>query len=390
MYGWGEAALTRFTPVNKSITRSPRPVENALLVSTAADEGSDYNFKSPSAAQFHHFEREFISALAETRAFKRLSHIRFLGALDYFIISNPNGLPQNSRFSRAQHSFGVATLAQAYLNLREHSTHARLVCLAAALLHDIGHTPFSHTLEPLFQERFGLDHHKISEEMILGKDKEFEDIKKVLEIFSVDPAEVVEILSGNDTEFDEFFSGPINFDTIEGILRSRQYIKMSSMGLHPTRVVEAATLRLAAADAQIVDSFWLAKHDMYNVVIRSAYGAMLDLIFKHIVLSYDNISPNDFYLTDVQAFRKFPNLRSALNFNEFDRLRERLVGNEIDVNVRTFFVDQSVPFSSRKDVKRYRQSKKRKTLTLPKLKAFSRERPSEEVNEIDKRCTDLF
>ena len=391
MYAQFESLLSNFLTGIRTVNGSRAPVRDALLVRNDLGEEVAYDFKTPVANVSPQIETQFIQALSETRAFRRLHDIRFLGSLDYFIITGPNGLPHNSRFSRAQHSLGVAALAQSYLGLVDRSVHERLVCVAAALLHDIGHTPFSHTLESLFQEKFGLDHHRVSAAMIRGEDREFEDIRCVLTEFGVDPDEVIAILSGEDALFDHYFSWPINFDTIEGILRSRQYVKMSSLGLQPNKVVEAATRRANPCDERVVDSFWFAKHEMYNVVIRSAYGAMLDLVFKKIVASYDDIlTPNDFYLTDIQAFRKFPALRWALDMRRFDSLREDLLGSSLNVVVRSFFVDHSVEFGLRRDRKRYLQSKEVKNLTLPKLKASLEDWPLGESHGLHHECAELF
>jgi HD superfamily phosphohydrolase len=38
-----------------------------------------------------------------------------------------------------------------------------------ALLHDIGHLPISHSLEPVFLSVFGIDHHHASEDIFFGR-----------------------------------------------------------------------------------------------------------------------------------------------------------------------------------------------------------------------------
>ncbi len=40
---------------------------------------------------------------------------------------------------------------------------------AAGMLHDIGHTPWSHTLEPLYLELTGEDHMDLVADMVTGK-----------------------------------------------------------------------------------------------------------------------------------------------------------------------------------------------------------------------------
>jgi hypothetical protein len=241
-----------------------------------------YNFSEPPRGLGVTSEDLLIDAIQETAAFRRLHDIRFLGALDYCLVTNPNGSQSNARFTRAQHSTGVATLAVSYLRLTSHSLQDRLLCVAAAMLHDIGHAPLSHTLEPIFKRHFGIDHHHASENIILGQHALGRDLVKILHEFGVDPYRVIAVLDGSDSQFEGFFSGPINFDTAEGILRSRSYLKMQNLGLTPTKVIEAATLRDNHRSEELVDSFWQLKNDMYGLVIRSKLGVFFDKLFQEI------------------------------------------------------------------------------------------------------------
>jgi uncharacterized protein len=315
-------------------------------------------------------EADFLHQLAETRAFRRLGDIRFLGALDYYLISSPNQHPQNSRYTRAQHSWGVTLLAQRYLREKTFSQKNRLTCLAAAMLHDIGHSAFSHTIEPAFTELFGINHHAVSEEIIRGADSEFDDVRATLTNFGVDPEEVVSVLTGEDKQFDEYFSGPINFDTIEGILRSRQYIKMETLGLSPWRVLRASQDRKDKQDEVTVDSFWLMKGEIYTLVIRSSFGAFLDQFFLEVFKTQrDHISPNDFYLSDGQMFRKFPILRKAFEHSFIESFSRQAFPDGLEVAYREFHVDKTKDFFARQDHARYQQSKRNRKFQVPKIGA---------------------
>ena len=87
-----------------------------------------------------------LTQLIETSAFQRLRRIRQLGPASLTF--------HGAETSRFTHSLGVMAvarrafdrLAAAYSELRSH----RATVLCAALLHDIGHGPFSHTAEEVF------------------------------------------------------------------------------------------------------------------------------------------------------------------------------------------------------------------------------------------------
>ena len=199
--------------------------------STPSQDGN-YDFADPYSGADDSAEADLIDALLKTRAFQRLKGVKFLGALDYFLVSRPNGSVK--RYTRYQHSLGVATLAKTYLRLRHHTAQQRLLCVAAAMLHDVGHPPFSHTLEPVFEEAFGLNHHIATERLITGLAPLGDEITGVLRDFGLDPLAVLHLLNGGDELFDRFFSaGPINFDTIEVFLRARLYLGMQKLGYLP-------------------------------------------------------------------------------------------------------------------------------------------------------------
>lgn len=86
--------------------------------------------------------------LINTREFQRLRRIRQLGTSFYTFHG-----AEHSRFS---HSLGVYEITRKIISQFERRGYAdwpqeeRLVCLCAALLHDIGHGPFSHSIESVF------------------------------------------------------------------------------------------------------------------------------------------------------------------------------------------------------------------------------------------------
>lgn len=100
--------------------------------------------------------------LLSTRAMKRLSGIGFLGAIDY-VTKGSGRAAYRRRHNRLEHSIGVALLAQRFCEVAEVTERERLTLVAAGLLHDVGHGPLSHTLEPVFSDYFGIDHDSVAQ-----------------------------------------------------------------------------------------------------------------------------------------------------------------------------------------------------------------------------------
>ncbi|NYZ80036.1 HD domain-containing protein, partial [Candidatus Micrarchaeota archaeon] len=97
--------------------------------------------------------------LIETPELQRLAWVRQLG-LTKLVFPGANN-------TRIEHSLGVSFIAGEIAEHLEVSESERNLVQAAGLLHDIGHAPFSHTLETLLR----FDHMVFTGELITGKKK---------------------------------------------------------------------------------------------------------------------------------------------------------------------------------------------------------------------------
>jgi HD superfamily phosphohydrolase len=118
-------------------------------------------FKDP-VHKYIYVQDQTIWDLINSREFQRLRRIRQLGT-SYLTFHGA----EHSRFS---HSLGVYEITRKIMSQFERNGYAdwpeeeRLLCLCAALLHDLGHGPFSHSIE----KTFATHHEEWSIRMILG------------------------------------------------------------------------------------------------------------------------------------------------------------------------------------------------------------------------------
>lgn len=118
-------------------------------------------FKDP-VHKYIYVQDETIWNLINTKEFQRLRRIRQLGTS--FVTFHG---AEHSRFS---HSLGVYEVARRIISQFERHGYVdwpreeRLLSLCAALLHDIGHGPFSHSVESVF----GTDHEEWTCKLVLG------------------------------------------------------------------------------------------------------------------------------------------------------------------------------------------------------------------------------
>ena len=104
---------------------------------------------------FDKVRERLILDLINTREFQRLRRIRQLGALHLTF--------HGAEHTRFTHSVGAAAMAKRIFDALQAAAQipqkgraaerARLVAIAAALLHDLGHGPFSHLYEKVFNDR---------------------------------------------------------------------------------------------------------------------------------------------------------------------------------------------------------------------------------------------
>jgi len=118
---------------------------------------SDKYYRDPihGSISFDKEREKLIIDLINTREFQRLRRIRQLGAL--FLTFH------GAEHTRFTHSIGVAFMAKRIFDALRASgqvpgrpatlERVRLVAIAAALLHDLGHGPFSHLYEKVFNDR---------------------------------------------------------------------------------------------------------------------------------------------------------------------------------------------------------------------------------------------
>lgn len=303
--------------------------------------------------------------LIDTQAFQRLKDIRFLGAIDYCLIPRPNGKLGATRYSRYEHSLGVMQLARLYCLRRQIRRSERRLLCAAALLHDIGHPPLSHSVESVFREKFGLDHHTASKDIICGRKPLGKNVFSILRHYGVNVEELVAVVSGEVASFDGFFHGPINFDTIEGILRSYRYIRRTPSTSSPDVVTDAAIKRENKKDKNIVDAFWQCKDWVYKEIINSEDSVLSDFVCKIFLRkNLGRIKYDSFFGTEAKLFQQLPGLRGLLTSRSFKAEAIRMVDEPVCYVFRDYYIDREGDFFSRQDDVRYRHSRSKRILTL--------------------------
>jgi HD superfamily phosphohydrolase len=185
--------------------------------------------------------------------------------------------------SRYSHSLGVMQTARQMLShlARTLAIHEadRTVCLVAALLHDLGHGPFSH----VFERVSGISHERLTQRLIQDPDS---DVHRILWQYDrVLPEKVVSFLRAErPTYLNDVIASQLDADRFDYLLRDNlmtgsRYGAYDLEWLLHSLTVDEASNRLAVTwkGVSAVEDYLHSRYNMYrNVyfhkVVRSAEG----------------------------------------------------------------------------------------------------------------------
>ena len=144
------------------------------------------------------------AALLDTPAVQRLRHVKQLGTVRLVYPS--------ANHTRFEHSLGVYHLARRALDHLGIEGRRADRIEAAAMLHDVGHGPFSHNLESLTHRRTGKYHDDVAELLAGG------EVGSVLRGHDLDPGEVAGIVAG-EGRYAGLVSGELDVDRMDYLVR---------------------------------------------------------------------------------------------------------------------------------------------------------------------------
>jgi uncharacterized protein len=227
-------------------------------------------FKDP-VHRYIHVRDELIWQLIGTREFQRLRRIRQLGTT-YLTFHGA----EHSRFS---HSLGVYEITRRIIDIfQEKQTwdpEQRLLVLSAALLHDVGHGPFSHS----FEKVFGVDHEEFSRDIILGDT----EVNRVLLQMGDDfPKQVAEVIAKThpDKLIVSLISSQIDADRMDYLLRDAYFTGVSYGNFDIERILRVMRptedgVVIKSSGMHAVEDYIMSRYQMYwqvyfHPVTRSA------------------------------------------------------------------------------------------------------------------------
>lgn len=295
-----------------------------------------------------------VMALMATEAFRRLHDIAFLGALDY----THRPFPPAAQRSRAAHSLHVAALANYVASGRGYDAELRRHLLVAALLHDIGHPPLSHSAEPALRACTGYGHHEAGARILCGEAAIGRELHALLREV-VDLPFLLDLLGGKvaDAAGGDLFASALNVDTLDAIARTLDCLAPELPSPDRLASARAALLdsRRDAAALALLDEFWERKNLVYTQFIGQPLGILADRACRQFFAGEPALAEEDFLVGERCWQERYPALFAGLARLRHGQLPAWLDDEPFEIEFRGYFVDREQDFASRYRLVRGRQ-----------------------------------
>lgn len=234
-----------------------------------------------------HVQHQLILDLINTKEVQRLRRVKQLGTTSFTFAGG-----EHSRFT---HSLGVYELTRQICDIfsRDYpiskfeggwDDSERMVALCAALLHDVGHGPYSHTFEGIF----GTDHEEFTAAIITSPETEvFQVLQKVSPDF---PEAVASVISHEypNPQVVQMISSQIDADRMDYLLRDSYYTGTEYGKFDITRIMRVIRpykdgIAFTDNGMNAVEDYIMSRYQMYMQVYFHHTSRGMEMILKHVL-----------------------------------------------------------------------------------------------------------
>ncbi|RKY94307.1 MAG: hypothetical protein DRQ06_05410 [Candidatus Hydrothermota bacterium] len=229
--------------------------------------------------------------------------------------------------TRLEHSLGTYYLAYETAEKLGLDKDDKKLIACAAILHDIGHGPFSHTLESLLRDSINVDHIDLTEELIYGKhtifehnEKEFIEsptVHEILDKHEMDHKKIVNLIRGTQVEDKKYLSQILNsavdVDQLDYIIRDSYYTGVAYGIIDIERFLQTLTLSedtlaIRRKGIGVVENILLARTLMYSSVYFHKTVRIAELMLSKAIELAKEYEPFDFFkMTDAELIYNLKN-----------------------------------------------------------------------------------
>ncbi|WP_376715853.1 HD domain-containing protein [Enterococcus dispar] len=244
-------------------------------------------FRDP-VHNYIHVQHQVILDLINSKEVQRLRRVKQLGTSSFTFHG-----AEHSRFS---HSLGVYEITRRICDIFQRNfsiakignggwdDNERLVALCAALLHDVGHGPFSHTFEHIFHT----DHEKITVEIITSPETEvYQILNKVGAGF---PEKVASVITHDypNPQVVQMISSQIDADRMDYLLRDAYFTGTEYGTFDLTRILRVIRpyeggIAFSMNGMHAVEDYIVSRYQMYVQVYFHPVSRSMEVLLEHLL-----------------------------------------------------------------------------------------------------------
>ena len=258
-------------------------------------------------------EELMIMELIDTVAFQRLRRIKQLGAASLLF--------HGAESSRFTHSIGVFCIARRIfkrlIDVKSSFCENKFALYGAALLHDLGHGPLSHTSEAIFDH----NHEKWSQKLV----KNYSPINSILKKYDSELPRQIEELFESKQIFSKplktLISSEIDCDRLDYLLRD-SYNTGTKYGLVDLeRIISALTfspdgnIAIKPKGVIAIEHFLVLRNLMYRTIYNHRINEISSWILEKIIYTVKNNYKKNIWLDE--SLYKWIFSPAKLDFNDF-------------------------------------------------------------------------
>ena len=268
--------------------------------------------------QYVHVEHQIILDLINSKEFQRLRRIKQLGTTSFTF--------HGAEHTRFGHSLGVYEIARRICNFFERNfsieedpengwnNEELLVTLCAALLHDVGHGPYSHTFEGIFDT----NHESFTIDIITSPETEINQLlRRIAPDFPEQVASVIYKTYPNP-QVVQLISSQIDADRMDYLLRDAYYTGTEYGTFDITRILRVIRpykegIAFQFNGMHAVEDYIVSRYQMYMQIYFHPVSRGMEVILDHLLKRGKHL-----YSIDEDFFNRYSPLLIPFLKNEYD------------------------------------------------------------------------
>ncbi|MDR0921093.1 MAG: HD domain-containing protein [Lactobacillales bacterium] len=281
-------------------------------------------FRDP-VHNYVHVQHQVILDLINSKEVQRLRRIKQLGTTSFTFHGG-----EHSRFS---HSLGVYENARriADIFVRKYPKEKldengwddseRLVTLSAALLHDVGHGPYSHTFEHIFNT----NHEQVTVDIITNPQTEiYQILNRVEEGF---PEKVASVITKEypNPQVVQMISSQVDADRMDYLLRDAYFTGTQYGQFDLTRILRVIRpykggIAFQANGMHAVEDYIVSRYQMYMQIYFHPVSRGMEVILDHLLKRAHKLYQSDSEYFERVSKRLVPFFKDHYSLEDYLRL----------------------------------------------------------------------